>query len=949
MFELIRFAWSCIRGDWKRSLATCVTVLIAVTSFAVLTSSVQTQRLEVTQTAEVNFRNVYDVLVRPAGSLTSLERTDALVRSSYLSGIHGGISLAQLEQIKGMGGVEIAAPTATIGIAMQYMKASFDVTEMVGSDRRSLLRYQLTASSRAGHVTSPSGHGFVYATNAPFVDGVQKHEGGTLRSSGAELIDGVTRFPCMGERYELEKNLPFTELLDPFWAECGSLATPERSARTYRDGRFFIDLAVSYPMLVMAIDPDAEAALVGLDAATVTGRSLSSADGWLPATYERPSTPPSAAGDAGQPTGHPPAVPALIAATQSSDYTLQLAVQEMDPALAEQFARLPLTDSGRTLIEAATPIRATTKTLTMSEVYSDHLAANPPNEDLGATFDWGAARSYFSSGDVLQPGEVTLSQGTPMAALAVPNDAESWLRHSWTRLPRTALDTGFRPVELRTTDVVGCSSGADPNSCYPFVRLNPVGSFDPEKLRAFSHLSQLPLETYRSAELMAADDATEAALGAKTMVTDLNPAGYVQAPPAMLVSLKSLDAFAAGRTSPLAIHPISAVRVRVAGVTGMDAVSRERIRLVADQIQTATGLAVDITAGASLSPQSIALPATKLGVPPLNLRELWSKKGVALAIVAAIDGKSLLLFSLILLSSAMTVAISANAAVSARRGQIAVLACVGWRPGLARQAVLLELGLLGAAAGVAGALASWGLTSALGIDFTWQQALVAIPAAVGLTVLAGLASAVAAARTSPLNALRPPVRAARGAGLPVNGPVSLGLNQLGRRPGRLLLGALAVALPVAAGTLLGSIVFAFQGAIVGSLLGDAVALQARTADVIAAGFLALLGLAAVALTTFVSVQEDAHSYAALSAMGWRDGLLGAAVLAQATGVGLAGALLGAATGLALLVLLTGGVTGPVLGVATVSALAAVLLSAVAALAPAAALRRFAAARILADE
>ena len=68
------------------------------------------------------------MLVRPAGSLTSLEKMDALVRSSYLSGIHGGISLAQLEQIKGIGGVEIAAPTATIGIAMQYMKASFDVT-----------------------------------------------------------------------------------------------------------------------------------------------------------------------------------------------------------------------------------------------------------------------------------------------------------------------------------------------------------------------------------------------------------------------------------------------------------------------------------------------------------------------------------------------------------------------------------------------------------------------------------------------------------------------------------------------------------------------------------------------------------------------------------------------------------------------------------------------------
>jgi len=109
--------------------------------------------------------------------------------------------------------------------------------------------------------------------------------------------------------------------------------------------------------------------------------------------------------------------------------------------------------------------------------------------------------------------------------------------------------------------------------------------------------------------------------------------------------------------------PISVIRVRVAGVTGPDQVSRERVRRVAQAIRERTGLAVDITTGSSPHPLLVQLPAGKFGRPALTVREGWTKKGVAFAIVSALDRKSLALFVLILVVSALFLANGAFASV----------------------------------------------------------------------------------------------------------------------------------------------------------------------------------------------------------------------------------------------------------------------------------------------
>lgn len=91
---------------------------LASLSFVLLSAAARTSDLRTTGSVETNFRNAYDILVRPRDSFTELERREGLVRNNYLGGIFGGITLRAYERIKRIPGVEIAAPIANVGYVM---------------------------------------------------------------------------------------------------------------------------------------------------------------------------------------------------------------------------------------------------------------------------------------------------------------------------------------------------------------------------------------------------------------------------------------------------------------------------------------------------------------------------------------------------------------------------------------------------------------------------------------------------------------------------------------------------------------------------------------------------------------------------------------------------------------------------------------------------------------
>jgi putative ABC transport system permease protein len=397
-----------------------------------------------------------------------------------------------------------------------------------------------------------------------------------------------------------------------------------------------------------------------------------------------------------------------------------------------------------------------------------------------------------------------------------------------------------------------------------------------------------------------------------------------------------------------AADPISVIRVRVAGVTGPNALSRERVNAVAQQIAQRTGLDVDVVAGSSPSPVTIDLPAGRFGPPPLTLSEDWVKKGVAVAILSAVDKASVALFTLILVVCVLFVGNAATAAVRGRRRELGVLAAVGWRRSRLFATALGELAGIGLVAGLLAAAIALPVSAGLGLRTSPGRALLAVPVAMGVAVVAGLMPAWLAARADPVSSVRPPVLAVRRAHQP-RGITSLALLNVARTPGRTLIGAASLAVGIAALTMLAAVTFAFRGVVVGSLLGDAVAVQVRSVDYIAAGATVALGVLAVADVVFLNIRERAAELATLRSFGWHDTTLARLVITEGTVIGVVGSLAGAGLGLGAAAWFAGQLPARLLVLAAAAVAAGIIITAAAALLPAALLRRLPTAHLLAEE
>lgn len=118
----------------SRALALAAGILVAATSFTLLTSTVTTSQARTTGIVEDSSRSAYDILVRPAGSQSAVERDRGLVEPNFLSGIFGGITLDQYRRIKSLSGIETAAPVANIGYLMVDGAVPVDVSAFRDSE-----------------------------------------------------------------------------------------------------------------------------------------------------------------------------------------------------------------------------------------------------------------------------------------------------------------------------------------------------------------------------------------------------------------------------------------------------------------------------------------------------------------------------------------------------------------------------------------------------------------------------------------------------------------------------------------------------------------------------------------------------------------------------------------------------------------------------------------------
>jgi putative ABC transport system permease protein len=357
---------------------------------------------------------------------------------------------------------------------------------------------------------------------------------------------------------------------------------------------------------------------------------------------------------------------------------------------------------------------------------------------------------------------------------------------------------------------------------------------------------------------------------------------------------------------------------------------------------------VDITMGASPSAVAVELPAGAHGRPALTLQERWVGKGVAYRILEAADRKSVVLFVLILAVCGLFVLNAASAVVRTRRTELGVLSCLGWSRGRLFGAVLGEVGAIGLVAGLGAAALAVPLSSWFGLQVSLPRALLAVPAAVLLALAAGAVPAWRASTVPPVAAVRAGVRVTRRARSP-RGVTGLALAGLARVPGRTLLGAATLMVCVFALSVLLAVTYGFRGRVVGSLLGDAIVVQARPADYVAIAVMFALGALAVADVLYLGVRERDAELAALRATGWPGRAVTRLVLSEGAVIGLLGGLAGAAAGIAAAAGLAGELPRVVIEGALGAAGLAVLLAVIASVVPALLARRLPLAAVLARE
>jgi putative ABC transport system permease protein len=913
-----RLAWSQLRFRATRSLALLLGMLVAVTAFCVLTATARTSQLRTVGTVSAHFRAAYDILVRPKGARTQLETRTGTVQPNFLSGIYGGISLRQYHDIRQLPGVAVAAPIAMVGYSLPIVPVTtrLPASAMAGPGRR-LYRLRTTWVSAAGHIRIQQAPSYVYLTSNP----IRPSPGGS--ATFEQLPSGTRASTCAG--YPLGSDEP------PFGpAKQANLWCWSRTTGMYGEGswegltarRPGFAVYWSFPMLIAAVDPAAEAKLDGLNRAVTSGRYLGENAG--------------AALHPGMGGMSSTTFPVLAAARSGiGEYAVtqvqQLARPDSPPRLDPAAMRRDATAAGQ-------PV--STVRVTAAQAYQQLLAeiAGTGHRDFSQGLD-----GYWSVG----PTRYRRDGAGSLVASTVRNSASVWSfalpgAHG---PPMDNAATSYRTVREHKMFNLNAVGNVDPA---PVPRA--VGVFDPARITDFDRLSEVPLGPYQPTAAVPAGPARSVLRGSD-LQPSLNLGGYVSQPVQLITTLAALPALENSTVFSGDLHagdPISVIRVRVTGVTGPNPVSLERIKEVAQQIAVRTGLDVDIVTGSSPAPTAITLAAGRYGQPALTLREGWVKKGVAVAILTAVDKKSVLLFVLILVVCALFVANSATAAVRGRRQELGVLACLGWTRPRLFAVVLGELAVIGLAAGVLGGLASLPVAALLHLHASPGRAALAVPAAVILAVAAGTGPAWLAARADPVASVRPPVLAVRRGHHPA-GLIGLAAVNVLRTPGRSLVGALSLAVGVAALTLVTGVTLAFRGVVVGSLLGDAVAVQVRGVDFVAIAATVALGVLAVTDVVVLNIRERSAEFATLRALGWPESALGRLVVGEALLIGVAGSVTGAALGLAAAAQFTGQVPSRLWLAALAGILAATAVTSGAAILPARMLRYLPTAQLLAEE
>lgn len=764
------------------------TALLGVLVVALVTASMAsvTERTVVRIQGEVNanWRGAYDLLVRPPGARLDLERTNGVVEPNFIGFTgSGGISLEQLEAIRRIEGVEIAAPIGFVGF-LHYVVSSPIISLPAPPAEPTVYRIRLTATTSDG-----------------LRDLLVQRQSGLLLLGPGEGPQAIQR-----------------------WAtNLGGLMSGQRA-----DGTSVYLLSFDRPLPsiaspLMAVDPAAEMQLLGSSADFLEPLAQVPPTSRTVGTFDHESIPDQYAFARSQlrfasqstidAVLNRPVVPLVVSDRLYATLRLQLSVDRVGSPLTSY----PPGEAGRDILEAAlteagpgiTPVGVAGADLTgkLRPLQLTEAAVPWPGTTVTESTTAFSEFRDFTAGlptrpqyrIVPTPPDSDAAVAFEIARLGVVGpDGQAPQEHSSDDPLAPELTTGreaayreFREVPLAAAEGF---SPAEPGD-QPFF-FAPLGEFDLSQLELpTDELSYVPFGAYDPPRTLWLGNTTGAS--PVEMSPTLNPRGLIMVPPLAITDLS-------GAVTLRGDHPIDAVRVRVAGINDFSSASRARIQRVAEAI-LAMGLDVDVVAGSSPQPVDVFVPGYIVrdnGADDLGwIRQEWTTLGAAERVFRGLTSGALEILIIGLASAMVTTAAVQLVRAATRRREVAILLASGWSTGHIRAWVMGE------------ALVSGIIVLGLGLAVWVAQGATILPGVAVVVVAFGVVAApalslhltdmriegsgatVQAGDVNPRTPRLPTVR----------GPVTLGIRNVIASPARSLvlilgLGGAASALSLVAAT-----------------------------------------------------------------------------------------------------------------------------------------------------
>ncbi|RLB32862.1 MAG: hypothetical protein DRH12_19015 [Deltaproteobacteria bacterium] len=796
---MLSVLFSSLRGRLTRISLLLLGVLVVSVAFGLFLSASETTVVSVDQDLTQYWRTTYDILVRPPGTRSAIEEKYGLVEANHLSGIPGGITIEQYEAIQRIPGVEVAAPIAMLGYSSQMLRLP------------------------AGTYPTPG----VYAL-----------------SCSREEDDGARTYRTNYETFVYlgkdAKELPQSEI----------------NNHNIVLGIHPPECVYDLPLLLAAIDPVQEAALIGLDK-TVNGAYLDGNTLIQGKSYDTPG--------GGTEIVYP--IPALINATCYVSVSLRSELTQLTLPSDVQDLKTILDRGGNDYLRTLPRHTVVERSASGDTVYEQML------QDLLS----GYIRVYQSA-PWNRPSPVHYRE-----IISSPVKVQSILLE--------VIPTG--------TYIKGWTHGSgDAQLAFRETRRYPVdktficsfqGTFDTEKLIKPSKLSAVPLETYYPPLATWRYDESGSPVDALALRPTLNPIGYIQSPPLVLTTLEAARALHGEAC-------ISAVRVRVGVIDRFSPQAQSKIEAVASEIVRRTRLDVDVVVGSSPRLLLVHIPGCE-DIPPLGyVEEGWIQKGVALTTYRIVQRANVLLFYAMLLICALFILNTAFTSVIGRVREFGLLKAIGWRTTSLLRLVLGEAALIGLLAGAAGVLLSLGLAYALHLSLPWTRAAIILPLGMVLCLAGYACPTLWAVRVASAVATRQGEMEARSGGMLSRWLGYAGRN-LWRRRARAALSVVVAGLGAGMLVFFLCLVKGMHGYLALTLLGRYILVHVSGYHWAMLGVVIGVGTISVADTLLAGVMERRREIGVLKAVGWRTGAVAGLFLREGVLLGLAGGVMGSLLGL----------------------------------------------------